>query len=86
MNVLSRLRRSLFTLGVLGVAFFAGRAVAGQSHMQNALNALQNAISEMRQAPPNKGGYKYQAVQFSEQAINEVQAGIAFAQAQGNPP
>jgi hypothetical protein len=75
----SPLRGPLLALAALGVAFIAGRAIAYQPHMQNALGALQNAQSELQQAEPNKGGHRERALGLVSEAINEVQAGIKFA-------
>jgi hypothetical protein len=66
-------------LAALGLAFAAGRAVAYQPHMQNALSALQNAQSELQQATPNKGGHRERAMALVSDAIAQVEAGIGFA-------
>ncbi len=81
MHPTSPFRLPLVTLAVLGLAFSAGRVLAQprQPHMVNALNALQNAQAELRQAEANKGGYRAQAQQAVTGAIREVEAGIAFA-------
>ena len=79
MHITSPLRRPLFALAALGLAFAAGRAIAYQPHMQNALGALQNAQSELQQAEPNKGGHRERALGLVSEAMYEVQAGIKFA-------
>lgn len=82
MSTTSRLRLPLLAIAVVFPAFSAGRAFANQSrqaHMQNAVNALRNAHSELRQAEANKGGYRGQAQDLVTQALNEVEAGIAYA-------
>jgi hypothetical protein len=75
-------RRQQFT--ILGIAaaiavasFIAGAAYAAQTHMQNALGALQNARSELQVAEHNKGGHRVNALKLVNEAIGEVQAGIA---------
>lgn len=80
----ARLRRrptigGLAFAGALALAFAAGQAVAYQPHMQNALGALQNALSELQQAEPNKGGHRERALSLVQQAIEQVEAGLAFA-------
>jgi hypothetical protein len=75
----SRVRGPLLLLAALVLAFAAGRAVANQPHMQNALAALQNAQSELQQATPNKGGHRERAMALVSDAITQVEAGIGFA-------
>ncbi len=80
----SLLRRAVTTFAILGLAFVAGRAVAQQTrmdqpHMQNALNALRNAHTELDQAARDKGGYRTRAQNHVTDAINEVESGISFA-------
>ncbi len=62
---------------LLGVGFSAGCVVAAQPHMYNALSALQNAKSELQVAEHNKGGHRANAINLVNQAIGEVNAGIA---------
>jgi inosine/xanthosine triphosphate pyrophosphatase family protein len=45
--------------------------------MQNALAALQTARAELTIAEQNKGGHRANALNLVNQAITEVQAGIA---------
>jgi hypothetical protein len=47
--------------------------------MQNALNALFSARSSLQMAAPNKGGHRDRAINLVNQAIAEVEAGIAYA-------
>jgi hypothetical protein len=77
-------RNCLTALTVLGLAFVAGRSAAqqpsmNQPHMQSALNALRSTHTELEQAPRDKGGYRTQAQNYVTCAINEVEAGISFA-------
>jgi hypothetical protein len=64
----------------LAGAAIGGAAVAGQPHMMNALNDLQAARSQLAAAEDNKGGHRDNAIQLVDQAIGEVNAGIAYAQ------
>ena len=63
------------TIGL--VSFAGGCVVAAQPHMYNALNALQNARAELQVAENNKAGHRVTALRLVNDAINEVQAGIA---------
>lgn len=82
-------RRNL--LAGMGVALAAGPAatlaaspaVANQGNMDAAMRALENALAALRRATPNKGGHKERAVGLIEQAMAEVQAGIAYAAEHG---
>ena len=62
---------------LLGVGFMAGTVVAAQPHMNNALRALQNAKAELQEALADKGGHRVNAINLINQAIGEVNAGIA---------
>ncbi len=56
-----------------------GQATADQPHMQNALDALQRAKSELTIAQPDKGGHRLAAIAAVDRAITETRAGIRFA-------
>jgi hypothetical protein len=62
---------------LLGVGFAGGCVVAAQPHMYNALHALQNARSELQEASTDKAGHRVAALRLINEAIGEVQAGIA---------
>jgi hypothetical protein len=62
---------------IAAVSCASGCVVAAQPHMQNALGALQNARSELQVAEANKGGHRVTALRLINEAIGEVQAGIA---------
>ena len=64
------------TVPALAVA--SKTAAAYEPNMENALHALQNAHNWLERATPNKGGHRDRAIALVEQAINEVQAGMAF--------
>ncbi len=67
---------ALATLG-LGIGAGAALAAANQPHMTNALAALQTAKAELQVARQDKGGHRAKALGEVNQAITEVQAGIA---------
>jgi len=72
------MRLMLIAAGVAMVASFAaGFALAAQPHMQSALHALRNSKAELEAALPDKGGHRVKAIALVDQAIAEVQAGIA---------
>jgi hypothetical protein len=62
---------------LLGVGFMAGTVVAAQPHMVNALHALQNAQAQLQEASTDKAGHRVNAIRLINEAIGEVQAGIA---------
>ena len=53
---------------------FAG--VPDQPHMQNALNALENAKDNLNRATADKGGHRAKAIDYVKDAISEVKKGI----------
>lgn len=62
----------------------AGTAFAFQEHMFAGRTDLQQAVTELRQAEPDKGGHRDVAINLTEQAIEQVNLGIQFGA--GNPP
>ena len=50
-----------------------------QPHMSEAIIQLRQARKQLRQAKHDKGGYRVQAIQLTQQAIDELKAGIKFA-------
>ncbi len=68
---------------ILLVGLFLGAAIplayGNQPHMDNALHHLQAAKVALEKATPNKGGHRERAIQFIDQAINQVREGIRFA-------
>jgi len=56
-----------------------GAALAGQPHMVAARDLLQRADTQLQLALPDHGGYREQAIQATEQAIADVNAGIQVA-------
>jgi riboflavin biosynthesis pyrimidine reductase len=75
MVVLGSLCAAAFT--AVGVG--AGVAIADQPHMQNALQDLQSANSQLQIADHDKGGHRENAINLVNQAISEVNLGIQFA-------
>ncbi|MCX4092109.1 hypothetical protein [Nocardia sp. alder85J] len=71
----------LAVAGVCGALLFtgigAGTAVALQPHMTAARGDLQAAHSELEQAIPDKDGHRVNAMNLIDQAIAEVNLGIA---------
>jgi hypothetical protein len=61
----------------LGIGACVG-ATAAQPHMENALDSLRSARSELIASTPNKGGHRERAIQLVNQAIDETNAGINF--------
>ena len=64
------------------VAFLLGCVSprASQPHMQAALNALNEAATELQVAEHNKSGHRATAMHLVGEAISEVRAGIASAE------
>jgi hypothetical protein len=65
--------------GGLAIGVAVGQATADQPHMQNALDALQRARSELQAAAADKGGHRVKAMGYVDSAIAETRAGIRFA-------
>ncbi len=79
--------RSKLRFGAMALVFAlvfaaigAGAALAVQSHMVNARNDLQSALSELQAAQENKGGHRVNAINFTKQALQETILGIQYAQ------
>jgi len=68
----------LALLVVLATAFVAGRASADQPHMQAALEHLRAAKVELAAATPDKGGHRAKAIALTNDAIAQVERGIAY--------
>ncbi len=47
--------------------------------MERAIEELNVALRSLREATPDKGGHKANAINLIQQAIGQVQAGIDFA-------
>ena len=53
-------------------------APENQPHMQAALQHLRQAAEELQKADKDKGGHRVQALNLTQQAMNQVQAGIQY--------
>jgi len=70
--------KSILTAGSAGlVAASLAQAEPPQPHMQAALKALQNAANQLQNAIPDKAGHREKAIGLVNQAITQVQEGIA---------
>jgi len=63
----------------IGAAIGACSVSADQPSMLAALNSLRAAHADLIQATPNKGGHRDRAINFVNAAIQETEAGIAYA-------
>src|SRR5256885_16285549 len=70
--------KSLFAALLLVAMVTIAAAVPDQPFMQAARVNLQNARSELQKANPDKGGHRVKAISLVNNAIAEVNAGIAF--------
>jgi hypothetical protein len=69
----------IFLVAALAIGFAAGTAFAErQPHMAAALRALRHARQQLDTAEADKGGHRVKAIQFVNEAISEVEAGIRF--------
>ena len=81
------MRRQLLIFALLVIVTVIGGYVAGcasaagQPHMNAALGELRAARAELDSAAADKGGHREKAIGLVDEAINEVQAGIDYAQA-----
>jgi hypothetical protein len=78
------MRLSHLRLGIIAVVFAliftgigAGIALAAQPHMVNAHSDLQNALAQLNAASPDKAGHRAAAINYVNEAIAQVNAGIA---------
>jgi hypothetical protein len=60
-----------------GAGYGVGQTQVNQPHMQAALGDLQAAQGQLQIAEENKGGHRAAALTLVNQAITQVQAGIA---------
>lgn len=61
------------------VAGYHALAQENQPHMRAALHHLQEARKELDAAEQDKGGHRAKAIDLTQSAIDEVKAGIGFA-------
>jgi hypothetical protein len=69
------------SIGLLATT--AQSAEAYQGNMERALASLHQALQSLQEATANKGGHRARAVELVRQAIEETQAGVAFADEHG---
>jgi hypothetical protein len=67
-----------FVLGLVSVSFIAV-ANPGQPNMEAALGDLRAARASLQKAVPDKQGHRNRAIALVDQAIAQVQAGMAAA-------
>lgn len=78
MKLLTKAALSASALALcVGAGYGIGFAQGEQPHMQNALGDLQAARSELSVATTNKGGHRVAAINLVNQAITQVEAGMA---------
>ena len=63
---------------VLAAGFYAGHATADQPRMHAALEHLRAARAELDKATPDKGGHREAAIKLVNDAIAQVEAGMAY--------
>jgi hypothetical protein len=62
----------------LGGGVLAGCTLHHQGHMNAALEALNTAAADLGQATPDRAGHIAAALKYTQQAIDEVEAGMAY--------
>ena len=79
-DTMSGMKRVLlpFVLGLVSISFIA-TANPGQPNMQAALGDLRAARASLQKAVPDKAGHRNKAIGLVDQAIAQVQAGMAAA-------
>ncbi|HEY2325621.1 MAG TPA: hypothetical protein VGJ82_22380 [Thermoanaerobaculia bacterium] len=70
---------ALLMVVVLATGFVAGRATAAQPHMNAALEHLRLARTSLEKAEADKGGHRAAAIDLTDRAIHEVEAGMDYA-------
>jgi len=68
---------------VIAAAFMSGGLLAGcalhhQGHMNAALESLNDAAQQLGLATPDKAGHVQAALHLTQQAISEVELGMAY--------
>ncbi|HEY2707711.1 MAG TPA: hypothetical protein VGI95_06630 [Caulobacteraceae bacterium] len=75
--------KAAMAVGILAINLGAGYGVSvaqvHQPHMQNAMADLQAAKAELVAAEADKGGHRVNAINLVNQAIYQVNQGIAYA-------
>lgn len=76
-----RIRRSVravLLVLALALAFIGGQLTAAQPQMQSALRNLKEARANLNKATSDKGGHRNRALSLVNDAIDEVEKGIAY--------
>ena len=68
---------------VIAAAFLSGGLLAGcalhhQGHMNSALQSLEQAAEQLGMATPDKAGHVQAALHLTQEAISEVEIGMAY--------
>ncbi len=63
--------------GALAFAVGCASTAGGQPHMQRAIDELRAARAELESAAHDKGGHRVRALRLVDEAIGEVNRGIA---------
>ncbi|HQT64720.1 MAG: hypothetical protein B7Z75_03360 [Acidocella sp. 20-57-95] len=82
MRLFSRpsIRSAVFAASFMAIgALTTGAAMAYQGHMHEALESLYHARGELVASEDNKGGHRDEAIRLVNAAIEQVRAGIAYA-------
>ena len=75
-----RLATIALTVALTLAASEAYHVLADQPHMEAALRHLQEAKKELEMAERDKGGHRGKALELTQSAIEEVRAGIEYAE------
>lgn len=62
----------------IGGGLLAGCALHHQGHMNAALDSLNTAAAALGQTPQDKAGHVAAALKYTQQAIDEVEQGMAY--------
>jgi hypothetical protein len=62
----------------LGGGVLAGCTLHHQGHMNAALASLNEAAAELGQATPDQAGHIAAALKYTQEAIDEVEAGMTY--------
>jgi hypothetical protein len=73
----------IVAFSALAGSLMTGIALADQGNMENALASLHSAYSSLQAATPDKGGHRGRAMGLINQAINQVNMGINYANHHG---
>ena len=68
----------ILALTLLGAFITPSLVAEKQPHMSAALDRLQGAKAELEAAEHDKGGHRAKALQLTQEAIEEVKAGMNF--------